>query len=769
LKHVIVIAPVLFVLAAATGVYAQDLSAPLISEIRLEGLDSVNEQLVRSKMEVQVGQPYNPGAVARDVRRLQGLGHFDTVRVDAQTVAGGVGLVYVFAEKRIIGEVKIIGNRKLKDGKVRGALSWKQGDAFSPDAYDEERRAILKLYEEKGFANTSVDISVEDIGASRVRVTYSIHEGKKARIRSIEFEGNAALTDRQLKKAMKTKRGLWFMGGKFNEEKLEADFRSILDKYGDVGHLEADVASTDITYNPSGKKMDIVIGLNEGSQYTVASREVAGNVVYDDDEIEKIIEVHSGDVHNKSQVAADAELVTKGYQDSGYVDADVVPQVTLNRTDKTTHIVDRVREGELKYVKQVEIAGNATTKDEVIRREVMSSPGERFDGGAMELSERRLHNTQYFERVRLTLQDIDESDLFTNMLTDVEEGKTGNFNFGAGYSTEEKVSGFAELRLNNFDITNWPKFTGGGQVFSMRLQAGSVRNQYNVSFTDPEFLGYPIAFGFDVFNESYRYTEDSDYREDTSGGQIRLGKMLSPFVTLKTSFRYSDISYGDLGALWLYTREWRREFQDTTTISNSWSLERNTVDNNTNPGHGGKHELVGTLAGFGGDNNFIRLEHSSTWYWTLDENDKWVLSYRTREGWETEYGSSDYVPLAERFFAGGTTTVRGYETREIGPRARKYWFLRETEPVGGKARIINNLEMKYKVTDILRLYAFIDAGGVWEDAGDVDFDGIRYGAGLGFGVDVPKLGPIRIDYGIPLNPDDDQGNGRLHLMTGLRF
>jgi len=160
---------------------------------------------------------------------------------------------------------------------------------------------------------------------------------------------------------------------------------------------------------------------------------------------------------------------------------------------------------------------------------------------------------------------------------------------------------------------------------------------------------------------------------------------------------------------------------------------------------------------------------SSQWYWTLDDSAKWVLSYRSRQGWETEYGSSDFIPLSEHFFAGGASTVRGYKTRDIGPRAQKYWFSCDTDPIGGEMRMLNNLEIKYKVTDILRVYGFVDSGGVWEDAGSFSLGETKYSAGLGFGVDVPKMGPIRIDYGIPLNPDDDQGSGRLHLMTGLRF
>lgn len=762
----VVVAALLFCALSA----AQSASVPVVKEIGIQGLERISEQLVRSQLEVQAGQSYNPNAVARDIRRLYGLGHFDAIKVDAAASGDGVKLTYIFIEKRIIDEIRIMGNSKIKAGKIRGVLSWKEGDSFAADAYDEERDAILKLYEEKGCANTSVDIQVEKVGPSRVRLVYAITEGKKARIRNIEFAGNNALTDRKLRKAMKTHRAFWFLGGKYNEDQFEEDLKKIVDEYGNVGHLEAEVASTNVEYSPNGKKMDISINVAEGAQYTVESLEPAQNTVYDDDEVMDIVKVHAGDVHNKGQVEDDANLIARGYQGSGYVNADAAPQVTLDREKKTTHVVHNVQEGDLKYVKEIEVTGNSVTKDDVVRREMMLVPGERFDGSVMQMSQRRLENTQYFDEVRMTLHDDEENDLFTNMLVDVDEGKTGNFNFGAGYSTEEKASGFIELKLNNFDISNWPKFSGGGQVFSTRLQIGDIRDKYNMSFTDPEFLGYPVAFGFDVYNESYRYTDESDYTEEMVGGQLRLGKTLSPFVTARTSFRYTDYDYTDTAWKWLYTCEWRRELEPSTTVANSWGIERNTLDLTRDPTSGSKHELVGTVAGFGGDNNFLKFEHDSTWYRPFGEERQWVLSFRTREGWVDEYGSSDFVPLGDRFFAGGTSTVRGYDTHDIGPKVRKYWLpWSEKDAIGGKLRLINNLEMKYQVSKVFRLYGFVDAGGVWKEPGDLDLGDVKYSTGLGFGVDVPRMGPIRVYYGVPLNPDDDQGNGRLHLVTGFRF
>jgi len=765
----------LFLPAVCAG--ADELEGKTISAVNISGLERVSEQVVRAKLEVQPGQTMNPRAVGRDIRRLYELGHFTSIKAEMVPDNGKAALTYIVEEKRVVDEVRIIGNKKIKLRKIRGVIKLREGESFLPDIYEEERDAILKLYESKGYANASVDLIVETVGPSRVRVTYNIHEDKKARISKILFSGNQNVKTRKLKKIMKTHRAFWFIGGKFEEEKFETDIDNILDEYGNRGHLEAEIPVTDIEFTPNGKHMRIRVNISEGPVYHVETLEVANNEVYDNDEIGKIIEVHPGDVHNKGQVVKDADLVTEGYQDSGYVDAQDTPQVTLDREKKTTHIVHNLAEGDLKYIREIKIMGNEVTRDEVIRREMMLRPGDRYDGAMVKASKRRLDNTQYFDETRLTLADIEDNELFKDMVVDVKEGKTGSFNFGAGYSTEEGIGGFTELHLSNFDVSNWPKFSGAGQDLSIKLNVGQVHNNYNISFTEPEFLGYPLAVGADIFNDSYRVRNGAGYTENELGGQIRVGKQLSPYVTARASLRVSQENLSGFDDSWFLHEDIKRQQEDALTISTTWQIERNTLDNNRDPSSGSRHLLSTEIAGFGGTYNYWKVEHDSTWYKAFGESRKWVLSLRLREGFVTPYLDSKFVPLQNRLFAGGATTVRGYDFRDIGPKTREYilwywghkitWGSKFSQ--GGNVRGVGNLELKYKITKAVRLYAFFDAGGVWEYFKDIKPGDIKCSVGLGLGVDVPRIGPIRVDYGFALNPDEDQGRGRLHLMTGFRF
>ncbi len=724
--------------------------------------------MVRSQLEVQTGQTLSYPAIARDIRRLYDLGFFSHIAVEAEPSGAGVALIYTFEEKQFISEIRLVGNDKVRARAIRTALSWKEGDTFSPQAYEQERSALLELYQSKGFPNATVDILVDEVAPSRVRVTYLIDEGGKARIRDVEFDGNDVLTDRQLRRLMQTKRAWWFLGGKYDETKFEADLQNIVRAYGNHGRLEADVVQTEFDFGDRGKDLFITVRLFEGPEYHVENLGVTGNVVFENEELEDIIDVRAGDVHNVGQVAEDANILQQGYQDSGYVNARVDPRVTVDREAKTTSVVHTVNEDQLLYVRQIKISGNDITKDAIIRRQLMLTPGDRFDGGAMRTSQRSLENTGFFEGApRLTLEDPTPEDLWTDLLVHVDEGKTGNFSFGAGYSTEEKFGGFTEISLRNFDIMNWPRFSGGGQQFSAKLSVGDVRTSYSLSFMDPELFGYPLSGGFDLFNESYKH-DDGNYTERNQGFQLKGMKMLSPFVGARLSLRYVDTDVTDLPLFGYPTLRQQRDLDLTVAVVGG--ITRNTVDLFRDPSRGSKHDLEVQVAGFGGDNEFYKVRHDSTWYKSLDEDSKWVASFRTREGWIDEYGSSEVVPLQERFFAGGSATVRGYGTRDIGPRERRFRFFGEDYPIGGNVMFVTNTELKYKATNLFRLYAFLDTGAVWATGSDIDFGEIRYGAGLGFGVDVPKLGPIRVDYGFPLNPEGHQDDGgRLHLSTGFRF
>ena len=757
-------------LAGGSWVEGQTPEPVRLDAVEIQGLERFNEQLIRSQLEVQAGQIFSPLAVSRDIRRLYDLEFFRTIDVliDHET---GV-LTYIFEEERFVEELRIVGNKKVKDRQIRGVLSWREGDRFYKEGYAEERDAVLELYRSKGFLNATVDIVAEEISPSRMRVTYFLNEGRKARIRKIHFEGNDALSDRRLKRVVKTRRAFWFFGGRYNEEKFEADLFNITEAYADVGRLEAAVSSTDFEYNKNGKRIVISIFIEEGPEYHVETIDIASNFAFADEELWVHVHVDSGDVHNKSQINEDALAMENRYTDNGYIDARVTPQVTRDKEKKTTHVVHQVREGELKYVREIDITGNSVTKDEVIRRQILLRPGERFDGSKYRLSKQRLDATRYFEGTRLPLSPEPDNDRFTNLLVDVDEGKTGNFNFGGAFNTEEGIAGFGELRLRNFDITNWPSFSGGGQEFFTRFTIGDIRTNLRVGFTDSEFAGYPISVGVDLFDERFRSRGGTDFTQDTRGGQLRLAKRLSNTISTRVTLRYTDVDISDLDT---FVNPALRELEDPgSTASMILGITRNTANDFRDPTGGSRHDFNVEVAGFGLDNDFVKFNHDSIWYYGFKRVEKLSFSFRTREGVAIPYGDRALVSIQDRYFAGGSSTLRGYDFRDVGPKALTFRVdngrvIVDRQSLGGEFRILNTVEAKYKLNELIRLYSFFDSGSVWLTPDDFNLGDFKYSVGVGLGLQVPFLGPLRVDYGFPLNPDGDQGSGRLHLQSSLNF
>ena len=759
-----------------TGVTSvgQTQQSVIVDEIQFRGLSRVSEQFIRSQIELKVGDTLakiSP-AVSRDIRRLTELEFFAHIRVELEVEENRNVVIFIFKEELVIDRVNISGNKKVKERELRGVITWKEGDPFVEEAFEEELEKLMLLYRSKGFLNAKVDIHSAKTGESRVQITYLIDEGKKAKIKSVRFVGNEALGRRKLRRSVKTGKGFLFIGGRFDQNKFEADIGNIIDKYGDIGHLEADVPNTEFDFSTKGKKVGITLYLDEGPEYHVSQLEVADNIVFTSTELGRQIKTVSGEIHNKTLVAEDAEALKKRYEDNGYVNANVRPRITLDKENHTTNIIHKIHEGDLKYIREIILTGNNVTKDEVIRRRLLLNPGERFDGSLYRDSMNRINRTQFFSDVRPNIEQVEDNDHFLNLLFDVDEGKTGNFNFGMGFNTDEGALGFGELQLRNFDITNWPSFSGGGQLFSARFSVGDVRTDFRLSFTDPQFLGYPITFGVDLYDDRFRSRGGSTFTIENTGGQIRLAKAVSNHVTLRTSFRYNDVTITDLAT---FVDPSLRSLDDAgTTVSNTFGIHRDTSNHYRDPTKGGSHDLAIEIAGLSGDNEFVVLQHESIWYYGMKKFKKWAFSVRTREAVSTAYGGSDFVPLSDRFYAGGSTTIRGYDSRDVGPKAKTFQdiggnLVIDEQAIGGEFRMIGNIEAKYIVSEILRLYIFGDGGGVWLEPKDFDVEDLRYSIGVGFGLHVPFLGPLRIDYGFPINPDDDQGSGQLHLQTSLRF
>ncbi len=771
-----------------------------IREIRIVGNELVGESLILGQIQISPGDPYSRSAIRRSRDRVWGLNRFKDLWIDATAEDGEIVLTFGVIERSVIEEIIFVGNESIRSALLSRELNLRPGDSFIETQFELEVDRLKEYYRSKGFPNVSIRVDLPLAGPGRINAIYFIDEGAKSRIRHIEIAGNQALSDRQIRKVMRNTRPatLYFFRGIYQPELFQIDLEAVRALYRDHGYLDMQVEDYRFDFSRGGKSMAITIAVNEGDPYAVGRLQFTGNTAFLDDELHERLNLIEGETFSLSTMLSDQFGIREFYQGSGYRDALVDAIPTPDRRELTCDVTFAIEERELIYISGIEIYGNDITRDEVIRRNLLLRPGDRFDGEKQRQSHRNLRRLQYFAPED-TEDPVSQQDAGIHMsmpreggnlrpwIVTVNEGSTGSVNFGAGFSTDQQFSGLIDLRLDNFDIANFrrsPRLRGGGQSFELRAEIGTLVTDYRLSFADPYFLGYPLQFGIDLFDFSQQFVSNRTFETKETGARINLGKQLTSNVAVSVGFEFNETDISDIA--FDVAEEILGEEGARTTHSLSFRWVRDTRDLPFDPSLGGIQNMSLEWAGgpLSGDTDFVKFLGSASHYFPLLESQRLVLNTRGEVGVVQEYADSDDVPIFERFFAGGLRTLRGYDVRDVGPKTdRSIRFVQPEgqilpfpivvsggDPIGGNLRLIGSVELKYRLTDVFSVFSFFDTGGVFREVGDISGAGFRYSVGAGIGIRIRALRiPMRLDYGFPLNPDDDQGGGRLHFSSGFSF
>ncbi len=748
----------LLLLAFLSPVRAQE----TVSKIEIEGNKVISTATIISNIKMRANQPYNENIINSDIKTLMGLGYFEKVDVEKLDVLGGTVIRFTVYEKPIVKEISITGNRRIHKKRITELLDLAEGTFLDELKLKEAVEKVRDLYQRKGFSQVSVEYRISrDDAENEAAVEFLVHERGVARVKDINVEGNSAFRDKKIKKLMKTRQAWFFRKGIFKEELLEDDIRRIKDFYVEQGFSEATV---EYAWDYEGRFVYIDIYVNEGAQYRLGSVNFKGNENIFDFEILKVIDLGTGEIYNKNKVDRQALKIQEVYFDRAYIFAQVKPLSVFNPETEQVDITFEITEGDINYVEMVYIQGNQRTKDKVIRRELRIYPGDKFEGVKIKKSRQRLENLGFFEEVRFDTEPGSKPD-WQNLIVDVKEAKTGYFSFGGGYSSINEFIGFIELRQRNFDYKNWETFTGAGQDLSLYASFGTLSESYEVSFTNPWIFDRPVSFGFDLYKREHEREEDVGYayHSDIRGGTLRMGREFSDHVKGGVAYRFEQVEISDV--VDNATAELRAEEGENDLSSMELSLQWDHRDNVFNPSEGFyfSNSFQYTGGFLGGDKDFTKLFSRFSVYFPLFK--KSVIELRTRAGLAEPFDNSATVPIYERFFAGGSATIRGYNERKVGPIDSV-----TEDPIGGEALFVYNVEYTYPLMDFLKVATFFDSGNVWKDRSDFLSGGFKSSVGIGLRVKTP-LGPIDLDYGWPLNtePGEEDKEGRFHFSISRGF
>ena len=751
----------------------------IVKLIEVEGNKAISSNTILSKMKTRIGSPYQENVISDDLKRLYLLGFFSDIKIDSQDYKDGIKVLVTVVERPLIEKITFSGMMRIatKDEKLKEQLKSKEGQYLDYPSLAEDVNTLRKMYEKIGYNNAGITYNVDiNKDTYKAKVEFKIVEGGRVRIQDIITEGNKSFKSARILKLMKTKSAWFFNAGVLKDDVLREDMERIKSFYRREGF--ADVA---VNYEVKSdiKKpylLHVYIRIQEGKKYLVGNVTISGNKDIKEKEIlARISECTPGKVFSQDALKQDIANIQGLYFDKGYIMAQVQETTSLNPASGRTDISYNIVENQIAYVDKVKIRGNVKTKDIVIRRELTIHPGDQFNGDKLRRSKEKLQNLGFFDEISYYTAEGSAPDK-RDLVVEVKETKTGAFSFGGGYSTVEQFVGFVEIEQKNFDWRNWPYFTGAGQDLSFRASIGSFTNSFDVSFTEQWMFDYPVSFGFDGYKREHKRESDVGYGYDekVTGGDLRLGKEISDYLREDLTYRLDNVDISNISDD--ATDDLKKEYGKNNISSLTYAL---TFDNRDNVFDTKKGNLLtGSIQGAGGplsgDKDFWKFFGRASHYFPMFRNS--VFEVRGRVGLAGHYDDTDLVPIYERFFAGGAYSIRGYEERKIGPvdPASK-------DPLGGEAMFIANFEYTYPLFQFLKVAAFYDVGNVWEKVGDIgsskdaygvsNTGGLKSGIGLGVRIKTP-VGPIMLDYGIPLNKEpgeDHRKSGRFHFSASHGF
>jgi outer membrane protein insertion porin family len=728
--------------------------------VQYVGEETVARSVILAQIRTKVGSELDSQIITEDIKSLYDSGHVESVRVLNEAYNGGARVIFLVQTRATLGEVAFIGN-SLTSTKLRKETELEIGDPFDDTQLENARLNLEDYYKKKGFSDVSLSYRVDGAEQSGFsRVTFVINEGTKERLNKIRFYGNEAISDNRLADQMQVKEQKIYNIFKRNRgidtALLEEDVIRIEEHYRDEGFLNARV--TDVTREPAGDKVDLLIHISEGEKYSINNVRVTGIEAVSEADVLSNLIMQSGAIYSSKGIKADIKGLRKYYGNNGYSNVRVMPRIS-SAGGTLVDIEYDVAEGVQTSVDLINISGNDGTSDKVIRRELAISPGDVYNQDLVEVSRNRLMGLGYFDNVDVT-PTASSTPFHTDINIDVREKSTGSVNFGVGLSSIDSIVGFIDVVQTNFKLWGRPKLfggkgmTGAGQKLRIGIKAGPERKDFQLDFTEPWLFDRKLAFSTGFYYRDLLFL--SDYYEQTNGGiYFGLRKSLTQTTSLSTKLNFEgyDISV-DSDASDELKEEEGKTSRGLFALTYVWDTRDSQYL--TRRGH---RVNVGLDTSFGDTSN-VGFQLSGAKYFHLPFDTVFSVNgaFRTVDG---------DTPIYDREFLGGANNLRGYEFREAsGSELRD----ENGEPLGGGTSAFFTAEYSFPVFNLrkLRSHVFYDGGVV--SAGSWDVGG-SYLADVGIGIDYfLPVGPIRIDLAWPLVKDEyTEDSVRVQFNMGYRF
>lgn len=789
---------------AAPPVVAQasELDGRTIVAIELLGNRTLAEDTLQYYLDLQPGETFSRAALDRNIKRLWDRELIDDISVEAlpaesSEYGAGVRLVIRIEERPRVAGVEYEGLKRVSNEDLRTRLASERVeiDSGSPLNLGELHRiksVIEELYAEKGYRFAEAEYSLEPVGEGERRVVFTIDEGDRVRIGDIRFEGNTVFREARLRWEMKNTKESGpltrlFKDDIYNPAKLAEDLDAVRDVYREAGYKNVVIGEPRIqvvSRNPDApvdeqrRRLAITVPIEEGNRWKFGQVHIEGNEVFEEEPLLSAFQYRPGEWLRSDRVDEGVTAVQEIYQNTGYIQARVRPEL-IEVSDEVADVIVHVNEGEQFRVGRLEFEGNERTRDKVLRREFRVQEGRVLSLGSLRNSLYKLRQLGYFELDQEDPIEFDfhEEENEVDLTVKGREADRTELQFGAGYSEGLGYFGQFSLRTQNF--------LGRGEQVGVSVQSGALTEFYELSYFVPWFLDRPQSVGVQAYQRTYDLDIIENRREvqESTGGAVTYGRSLGLFQTLSVAYSYSDQSYLQQ----LETDAGTQEFFSQLEISSVRpSYTYNSVDNRFEPRVGTRLNASLEYAGgpLGGSEYFVRPVVGFTTYRPLTG-----YPFETVLGFNVEAGMVE--PFDDRelqrfvlYRLGGDTSVRGFDRYSLYARKEDGSFVRDENgfPIGGDRYLQANLEYHMLLNGPFRLIAFVDAGQVYAPETlqaddtifpeqDFDLGRLRYTAGAELRIILPVLGgaPLRFIYATNLDPQPQDEFNSFSFSIGSTF
>ncbi|MDZ7805146.1 outer membrane protein assembly factor BamA [Thiohalophilus sp.] len=731
----------------------------VIEDIRLEGLQRISAGTIFNYLPLKTGDRLDPELSSRAIRDLYETGFFKDVKLERE---GDVLVVFV-AERPAIADIRIEGNDSIPDEQLESSLQQiglVRGQVLDRSTLDKVTQELERQYYGQGKYGVEIETVTTPLERNRVDIEINIAEGVAAEIFSVNIVGNKAFNDEELLKNISLSDSSMFGREKYSRQVFSGDLEALRSYYLDRGYINFNTDSSQVSLTPDKQEVYITINITEGEQYTVRDIKVTGDTIIPLEEVRELITLKVDEIYSHKKSVETTNNISDKLAARGYAFANVNLIPELDKDSRSVALTLSVDPGRRVYVRRINITGNTKTRDEVIRRELRQHEGDWLSTEKVSLSRTRLDRLGFFEQVSVETPAVSGTSDQVDVNFNVKERPTGSLTAGIGYSDTQGA-------LINFGLTQ-ENFLGTGKRLGLNLNNSDVTKFYNLSYTNPYYTDDGVSRGFNVFWREVDAEEAqlTRFTTNTKGASVNYGFPLSEITRANFSLGYENteiIPGANVAQEILDFIDENGSVYDNYEVSLSW---RRDSRNRAILADSGSVTSVNLTSAIPGSNlEYYKIDTRFLKYFGLTENI--TLSTELNLGYGDSFGDTgfDGLPPYMRYYAGGSRTVRGYDSNSLGPNDCDDNRPGCTnDPLGGSKRVIGSLELILpnifaEQSNSTRIAAFFDAGNVFAADQSVDVNELRTSAGLAF-MWLAPIGTLRFSYAMPLNdePGDDTQN-----------